>query len=133
MILAAVLGFAVAANATSYTISDEAIDALVENAIEVSSVSEMSAALGSAASAGAVITSGTEDVIAIALCFVLGGLGIHRHYMGTSSWMWAAYLFTCGGIFGVVPLVDFIVMILKVVDQSGLGQFYGSTKFLMWL
>jgi len=132
LVVAAIFGMAIAANAAEYTIDDSQIDALIENAIEAAPAAALDAvALNTNASA--TFVSGKSDAAATVLCFFLGGFGIHRHYMGTAPWMWAAYTFTCGGIFGIVPFVDFVVMLVNLVDDSGLGEFYGNRKFFMWI
>ena len=128
--LVAVLATAFAASAAEYTCNDSAIDALVENAVEVSlTSSDLMAELPAAPSA---VISSVDPTVATLLCFFLGGFGIHRHYMGTSKWMWALYTFTFYGIFGIVPLVDFVVLLMNLVEDKGIGQYCGSTKFLMW-
>lgn len=76
--------------------------------------------------------SGKNPWASFALCWVLGGLGIHRHYMGTAGWMWAAYLFTFGGIFGIVPFVDWIVLLIGAIEND-ISSYVGNTKFFMWL
>ena len=68
-------------------------------------------------------------VAAILLNFFLGGLGIHRLYLGTATMIWIGYILTCGGIFGVVPFVDFIVLIIHNDDIS---EFVDNPKFFMW-
>lgn len=55
--------------------------------------------------------AGDNYVMALVLCFFLGTLGIHRVVTGTPiSILW--YLLTFGGIFGIVPLIDFIMMLV---------------------
>ena len=133
LLVAAVFGMTIAANAAEYSVNDADIDALIENAVEVSPASVLADAVAVAnTTSSASFVSAKSDVAAILFCFFLGGLGIHRHYMGTATFMWAAYFFTFGGIFGIVPLVDFIVMLVKCADGSGCGEFYGSKKFFMW-
>jgi TM2 domain-containing membrane protein YozV len=66
--------------------------------------------------------------IAIALDFFLGGLG-HRFYLGTETLTGLAYIFTCGGIFGIVPLVDLIVLI---IDNKDISAYINNPKFFMW-
>jgi len=132
IVIAAIFGMAIAANANEYTIDDSQIDALIENAVEAAPAAALNAVAAVSNNAAATTISSKSDAASILLCFFLGGFGIHRHYMGTAPWMWAAYTFTFGGIFGVVPFVDFIVMIVGLVDDSGLGQYYGNRKFLMW-
>lgn len=131
--LVAMLGMAVAAQATSYKVDDSAIDAVVENAVEVDALTMMTAPTPAPAAreytkAGGKVVNPTTALI---LNIFLGGFGVHRHYMGTSSWMWALYTFTGGGIFGIVPLVDLIMIIMGMSDDS-LGKYIDNKKFFMW-
>lgn len=130
--LIAILAIAATANAESYRIDDAAIDNLIETAVEVSPLS-MSAAVPSAlpAAATAVSPSSSNYVAAIVCNFFLGGFGIHRHILGTRPFMWAIYTFTIGGIFGVVPFVDFVMMIIALVDED-YGRYADNDKFIMW-
>lgn len=64
--------------------------------------------------------------------FFLGGIGIHRMYLGSHPMMWFFYGVSCCGIFGLVPLVDFIVLIVAGVDHS-LGQFCNNNRYFMWI
>jgi TM2 domain-containing membrane protein YozV len=55
--------------------------------------------------------AGDNYILAIILCAFLGTMGIHRVITGTPiSILW--YLLTLGGIFGIVPLIDFIMMLI---------------------
>ncbi len=69
---------------------------------------------------------------AFAICWFLGGFGIHRHYMGTKGSMWAIYTFTCGGIFGIVPLVDWVVLLVGAI-QDDIRSYCNNDSFFMWL
>lgn len=73
--------------------------------------------------------SDDKFVPALLLDLFLGGLGIHRLYLGTKTITWVGYILTCGGIFGVVPLVDLIVMI---VHSENLSEYVNNPKFFMW-
>lgn len=76
------------------------------------------------------VKSGDKSaVLAIVLDFFLGGLGIHRAYLGTKTFTWVGYILTCGGIFGIVPLVDFVVLIINANDIS---EYVDNTRFFMW-
>ena len=118
------------ASAASYKLDEAAIDSAIENAVAVSPIDLMNEAPTPAPVT--TISSGASPVGAILLTFFLGGFGIHRHYMGTRPWMWAIYTFTCGGIFGVVPFVDFIVEIVAAVEDNSVARYCGNTKFIMW-
>lgn len=48
---------------------------------------------------------------AMILCLLLGGLGIHRFYLGEAG-KGILYIITIGGFFGLIPLIDLIVWVL---------------------
>ncbi|MCU0448343.1 MAG: TM2 domain-containing protein [Bernardetiaceae bacterium] len=49
---------------------------------------------------------------AVVVCFFLGWLGIHRVMMGGTGLLILGYIVTFGGFFGILPLVDFIRLII---------------------
>lgn len=120
------------ANASTYAIDEQAVDQLFATATETSMISINASELGSVAStvATTVVASKQKDaVVAILLDFFLGGLGIHRFYLGTKPMTGIGYILTCGGIFGIVPLVDFIVLI---IDHDDISPYIDNPKFFMW-
>lgn len=133
VVLLAAVAFGISANAASYTIDDSAIDALIENAVEVSPLTAdfMAASSATATATATVAASNVQPVAAFILCTFLGGFGVHRHYMGTGRAMWAIYTFTFGGIFGIVPFVDWVMLIIGLCEDD-ISQYCGNTKFLMW-
>jgi hypothetical protein len=139
--LIAMFAITTLASAAPYKLDDAAIDNAFESAIVVSPLdlmNEVPAAVSAglmvppSAPSAAVISRGASPVGAILLTFFLGGFGVHRHYMGTRPWMWAIYTFTVGGIFGVVPFVDFIVEIVAAVEDNSVARYCGNTSFFMW-
>lgn len=134
IILSMIAMFAITAvaSAAEYTINDADVDALIENCVEASTIAlnvENNAVIPAAA-----FGSGSPDAaVTLVLTYFLGWLGIHRHYLGTRPFMWLIYLVTFGGIFVIVPLIDFIFEIVAIVEGSGVGQFAGNTSFFMWL
>ena len=126
----AVLAISALASAADYSINDDAVDALIEAAIEISpSVSDLIASAPVSLPSSTV--SSVSPVASFILCTFLGGFGIHRHYMGTRPFMWVLYTFTFGGIFGVVPFVDWVFLLIGVVEDN-ISQYCGNTKFFMW-
>jgi TM2 domain-containing membrane protein YozV len=59
----------------------------------------------------------SDQLVAILLAFFLGGLGIHRVYLGSQPIIILWYIITFFGIFGIIPLIDFIRLILGQVDH----------------
>lgn len=125
----AVLAIAFSANASNYKVDDNAIDNIIENATEIVTLEVAPAAT---AAANVAEVSEVKAVTAFILNFFLGGFGIHRHYMGTAPFMWALYTFTFAGIFGIVPTVDLVVLLIALIDGSSIGKYCGNTKFFMW-
>lgn len=132
LIIAAVFSFS-QANAAKYSIDEEAIDQLFTTATETSMISMNAAnfsAIPSAVNSPLMANAEEKDaVVAIVLDFFLGGLGIHRFYLGTETLTGLAYIFTCGGIFGVVPLIDFVVLI---INHDDISPYIDNPKFFMW-
>lgn len=128
--LVAMFAITAVASAANYTADDSAIDAAIENAIDVNAFN-----LGNTATAplgAAYVAMGNNDIVSLLLTFFLGWTGIHRMYMGSTPWMWILYLLTGGG-FGVVVLLDFVFELIGLVDGSGLGKYYDNPNILMWL
>lgn len=125
----AVLAIAFSANAANYRVDDSAIDAIIDNATEVVT---LEVAAPAAANLPAFEQKDVNATTALILNFFLGGFGIHRHYMGTAPGMWALYTFTVSGIFGIVPTVDLIMLIIAVVDGGNISKYINNRKFFMW-
>jgi len=119
-------------SASSYSVNEQAIDQLFDNAIETSMLSvnapEINTVTGTVPTT--VMASKDKDAVAaILLDFFLGGFGVHRFYLGTKPLTGIGYILTCGGIFGIVPLVDFIVLI---IDHDDISPYINNPKFFMW-
>lgn len=122
----------------AYTVNDQQIESVfqhsvnasVTNLVQSSGLSLMSG-LGANTSNGAFVSDagGKSFVAALLLDLFLGGLGIHRLYLGTKTMTWVGYILTCGGIFGVVPLVDLVVLI---VHNEDISPYVNNPKFFMW-
>ncbi len=62
--------------------------------------------------------SGENRVVAAALlAFFIGALGIHRVYLGGNGLLILGYIFTIGGLFGILPLIDFIRIVSGGIDH----------------
>lgn len=64
------------------------------------------------------VISSKNKWVAIILCFLLGGYGIHKFYLGKIG-LGIIYLLT-EGFFGIGVLVDLVILILgKAKDKKG--------------
>ena len=122
--------------AGNYTLNDDNVNALIEDASEMSILEiKNTFSANEAMSAAAFNLSPTIDdevLVAFVLCLVFGGLGIHRVYMGGSPILVLYYIITCGGIFGVVTLIDLVSLIIKMVNDEGIGSYGGNDAFFGW-
>ncbi|MFW6246226.1 MAG: TM2 domain-containing protein [Tangfeifania sp.] len=132
LLIAAVTSFS-QANAAKYSIDEGVIDQLFETATETSMISmsanNLSAVPSTVASPLMANAEEKDAVVAIVLDFFLGWAGIHRFYLGTNTLTGLAYPLTCGGIFGIVPLIDFVVL---VIDNDNISPYIDNPKFFMW-
>ena len=129
-VLIAVFAFAATASAASYKLDDAAIDQTIENATEINAADMMMTM--DMSSAAQLSSNGKSAAVTLVLNWFLGFFGVHRHYMGTRPFMWAIYTFTIGGIFGIVPFIDFIVEIVALIEDGGVQEFCGNRAFFMW-
>ena len=127
------------ADVDPYVIDDNAIDEVFTEAVEVS-LGDLNATLDKDYSLLPDMQNGlsfeaksrVSPWAAWAICTFLGGFGVHRHYMGTRGGMWAIYTFTCGGLFGVVTTVDWIVLLIGAI-QDDIRDYQNNDSFFMWL
>jgi TM2 domain-containing membrane protein YozV len=69
---------------------------------------------------------------ALAIPFPFGIIGLHRIYLGCPPWVPIVYLVTFGGCFGILPLVDCIVLL--TADEATIEKKYkNNTHFFMWV
>lgn len=116
------------ASANNYVANDAAIDALVENSVEM--VMEAAAPV---APADMVKLSNSQDpLVATLLGWFTGWCGLHRYYLGTSVWMALPYALTGGG-FGVVTLIDAVVLTIDLIQNNSInGKYINNPRILMW-
>ena len=58
-----------------------------------------------------------------------GIVGLHRIYLGTAPYVPIVYIASLGGAFGVLPLVDFFVLLL----DKNIDRFADNNKVFMWV
>ncbi|MDO9001779.1 MAG: NINE protein [Bacteroidota bacterium] len=65
----------------------------------------------------------------LAFPFPFGIVGLHRIYLGTAPYVPIAYIASLGGIFGILPFIDFCVLILDK-DEA---RYINNKKVFMWV
>jgi TM2 domain-containing membrane protein YozV len=72
-----------------------------------------------------------KQVIAALLAFPLpfGIVGLHRIYLGCAPYVPVAYIASLGGMFGVLPFIDFCVLLLNKDTDS----YSNNKKIFMWV
>ncbi len=129
LVLVCTLGFAYNSKASSiYQVDDAAIEATLNMATPSAITLSDAAALMNPFSVQA-SSSDKNAWIAVILDLIVGGIAIHRVYLGGTPMLIVYYLITCGGIFGIVPLVDLVVLI---INNNDISKYVGSNKFFMW-
>lgn len=65
----------------------------------------------------------------LAFPFPFGIVGLHRIYLGTAPYVPVAYIGSLGGVFGVLPFIDFCVLILDKDEK----RYLNNKKVFMWV
>ncbi|MDQ3047628.1 MAG: TM2 domain-containing protein [Bacteroidota bacterium] len=61
--------------------------------------------------------------------FPFGFMGAHRVMLGCKPWVPVVYVATFGGCFGLLPLIDFCV----IVFSKDIEQFENNSQVFMWV
>lgn len=125
----------IAVNLTSYAgnykLDQSKIDAMIENAADISTIAAYDLSSFNGFDAKNAQLSEKDPIVAFALATVLGPFGIHRLYLGTKAINVVLYIITGGGC-GVVVAVDWIVLLLVLLDEKDMGPFIDNSNFIMW-
>ena len=120
----------------NYKLNDEKIDQLFNNATEISLQGLSSGSNNVLNLEAASPASEINDKILLAWILqfipVLDFFGVHRYVLGTRPDMWVSYALTCGGIIGIVPLVDWWVLLINGLIEGKGDQYLNNNKFFMW-
>jgi len=117
--------------ASSYTIDDSKVEALFENSVQVASFDVMHSFEPSSTLSTNATLGEKEPIIAVLLAWFLGPIAIHRVYLGGTGLLVLGYCVTVGGIFGIVPFIDLIVLIIGAVNDD-ISKYIDNDKFFMW-
>ncbi len=65
----------------------------------------------------------------LAFPFPFGIVGLHRIYLGTAPYVPVVYIGTLGGVFGILPFIDFCVLAL----DKDITRYQENKKIFMWV
>lgn len=65
----------------------------------------------------------------LAFPFPFGIVGLHRIYLGTEPYVPVAYIASLGGVFGILPLIDFFAILFDKDWQ----RYNNNGKVFMWI
>ena len=120
----------VQANTSTYRINHTSVDQMFASAEQL----DLATAENMMGFSEASVFLGAQDkdpVIAFILNTFLGTFGIHRAYLGTSGTTIVAYILTMGGC-GIVAFVDWIMLLISVVNEESISQYVNNPSFFMW-
>lgn len=67
---------------------------------------------------------------ALAFPFPFGIVGLHRIYLGTKPYVPVAYIASLGGVFGILPFIDFCAI---TFDTKNFEVYRDNGQIFMWL
>jgi TM2 domain-containing membrane protein YozV len=65
----------------------------------------------------------------LALPFPFGIIGLHRIYMGTAPHVPVVYIASFGGVFGILPFIDFCILVLDKKYE----RYFNNPRVFMWI
>lgn len=66
---------------------------------------------------------------ALAFPFPFGCVGLHRVFLGTAPHVPIVYAATAGGVFGLIPLIDCITLLI----QKDISDYENNSHVIMWI
>ncbi len=121
------------AGSNQYRVDDKAVDALFAQSQEISMVSlvnNVDEGLMNLASPTQV-KGGSDAIVAFALCWFVGWLGVHRMYLGSTIGVYIGYIITGGGC-GIIVTIDWIMLLIGVIQGGDVSKYVDNPKFFMW-
>ena len=72
-----------------------------------------------------------KKIVAVLLAFPFpfGIVGLHRIYLGCAPYVPVAYIGSLGGVFGILPFIDFCVLLL----DKDIDRYINNKKIFMWI
>jgi TM2 domain-containing membrane protein YozV len=124
------VAFTSQAASSDYYIDDNQVETVLEESVQVTfNAGEIQ--FENMMNASSVQASDPNPWVAFALAWVVGALGVHRVYLGGRGILILFYIITCFGIFGIVPLVDWVVLLVGAINDD-ISKYVNNDSFFMW-
>lgn len=117
------------AQASSYYVDDAAVEKVLSKGVEMNTNFSLDANSTAELFNQSSTLNEKDPLVAILLDIFVGGLAIHRVYLGGRPTLVLLYFITCGGIFGILPIGDLIVL---AVNYDDISAYVGNDNFIMW-
>jgi len=119
------------AGTSKYQIDDASVDALFDNAVEMS-IGDINLLSTMDAPTNTISISEDKSVMtAFLLAWVVGYFGIHRFYLGTKPLNVVLYIITGGGC-GILVTVDWVLLLMEVIEEKKFSNYVGNENLFMW-
>jgi TM2 domain-containing membrane protein YozV len=127
------------ASTSEYVIDDATVETTLNSGVQVASLITSMDVTTSSTNVLAAMTnnlptatvSGKDATVAFVLSWFLGFIGVHRFYMGTATLTGVGYILTLGGC-GIVATVDWVVLLIALINKEGISKYEDNPKFFMW-
>ncbi len=120
------------ASANTYQLDEVQMDEMFANAevVDFFALNTMAPLSETGFSSEAYFNADKDPIVAFLLVWFLGGFGIHRAYLGTSTGTIIAYILTVGGC-GIVWTIDLIMLLVGLINND-ISKYVDNPKFFMW-
>ena len=112
-----------------YEVDDQAVNAMFENATEVS-IMDVDAN-NTMDVAGITETQAASAGGALIRCWLFGSLGWHRAYLNGEGFLFPKYCWTLGGC-GMLSGIDWWLLVFKVIGDGDVSKFENNNGWFMW-
>lgn len=122
--------FAINANTSMYHLDQNAVDQMFAQAEQVDIFSMHSNTLMTSTTTTMLSAHDKDPTVAFILAWVLGPLGIHRAYLGTSTGTIIGYILTAGGC-GIISTIDWVLLLIGLINND-IDNYVDNPSFFMW-
>ena len=132
IILASSIAFSSFAASTNYTIDGQAVENIIQNASENTTLGLNSVLMNNQRLGEQDTYSSKNATTAVVLALLLGEIGVHRLYLGTTTGVFLAYACTGGGC-GALWVVDSLLLVVALLEDGSVAPFIDNPNLFMWM